>query len=287
MKKKKVKDTYILVPNCWDEVSCDEWTRLLVLFDALVHIEMFGFDDLRRKMAEYMLTKRGLNVSVFLRNDRYYLLIDELAKGLDWMISRNEKGLVFVNLKTTRQLLPYVGELIGPKSHAEDLTFGEFHAAVAAMNYYHASQEDNHLKALTAILYRPRGKDVKRVPFRTEEMPALMEQAGKVPWHLRFGIYAWFNYLCYYLRTGCFDIAGSTVCFSPLFREKADGDRQTEELDELGLNGILLSVAQSGVFGDAEKVRQTPVLQVFMKLLSDYREAERIKKITKQQQRYE
>lgn len=282
MIKKTLKKPYIVIPDCWDELFSDEWTRLLVLFDAMLHIEMFTYEDLRRLMAQYMLTKRGLGVNIFMRDDSYYLLVDKIAEGLDWMITRDERGHVLIKLDTTRQLMPYVGELIGPKSHAEDLTFGEFQCAVAAMNRYNESQDDNDLKALTAVLYRPKGKDGKRVPFHVEEMGILMEQADGVPWHLRFGIYVWFSYLCYYIRTGWFDIAGSTVCFAPLFRQAEESDERPEEVNELGLNGILLSVAQSGVFGNVEKVNQTPVLQVFMKLLSDYHEAERIKRMSKQ-----
>ena len=282
MIKKTLKKPYIVIPDCWDELFSDEWTRLLVLFDAMVHIEMFTYEDLRRLMAQYMLTKRGLGVNIFMRNDSYYLLVDKIAEGLDWMITRDESGLVLIKLDTTRQLMPYVGELIGPKSHAEDLTFGEFQCAVAAMNRYNESQDDNDLKALTAVLYRPKGKDGKRVPFHVEEMGILMDKADGVPWHLRFGIYAWFSYLCYYIRTGWFDIKGSSVCFAPLFRQAEENDERPEEVNELGLNGILLSVAQSGVFGDVDKVNQTPVLKVFMKLLSDYHEAERIKRMSKQ-----
>lgn len=282
MKKKRLKSPFIIIPNCWDEVTSDEWTRLLVLFDAMLHIEKFTFEDLRRKMAEYMLTKRGLGMNIFMRDDRYYLLVDEIAEGLDWMIARNDEGKVLIKLDTTRQLLPYVGNLIGPKSHAEDLTFGEFHAAIAAVNRYNESQDDNDLRALAAILYRPEWRYSKRVPFGADNMGFLMEQATAIPWHLRFGIYLWFSYLCYYIRTGFFNIKGSTVCFAPLFRQAEENDERPEEVDELGLNGILLSVAQSGVFGDVEKVNQTPVLEVFMKLLSDYREAERIKRMSKQ-----
>ena len=282
MKKKRLKSPFIIIPNCWDEVTSDEWTRLLVLFDAMLHIEEFTFEDLRRKMAEYMLTQRGLGVNIFMRDDRYYLLVDEIAEGLDWMIARNDEGKVLIKLDTTRQLLPYVGYLIGPKSHAEDLTFGEFHAAIAAVNRYNESQDDNDLMALAAILYRRERWDYKRSPFHAEDMGSLMEQATAIPWHLRFGIYVWFSYLCYYIRTGWFDIKGSTVCFAPLFRQAEENDERPEEANELGLNGILLSVAQSGVFGDVDKVNQTPVLKVFMKLLSDYHEAERIKRMSKQ-----
>ena len=282
MKKKRLKSPFIIIPNCWDEVTSDEWTRLLVLFDAMLHIDKFTFEDLRRKMAQYMLTQRGLGMNIFMRDDRYYLLVDEIAEGLDWMIARNDEGKVLIKLETTRQLLPYVGNLIGPKSHAEDLTFGEFHAAVAAVNRYNESQDDNDLRALAAILYRRERWDYKRAPFHAEDMGSLMEQATEIPWHLRFGIYVWFSYLCYYIRTGYFNIKGSTVCFAPLFRQAEESDEKPEEVDELGLNGILLSVAQSGVFGDVDKVNQTPVLEVFMKLLSDYREAERIKRMSKQ-----
>lgn len=281
MKKKKLIDSYIEIPNCWDEVSCDEWTRLLVLFEALAHIEMFSFDDLRRKMAEYMLSRKGVGTHVVLRNDRYYLLVDEVAKSLDWMVSKDDQGNVAIRIETTRQLLPSVGKLYGPKSHAEDLTFEEFHLSVAAMNSYIQSQSDNDLLALAAVLYRPLGRDGKRRPFSCDDMQILMDFAADMPWHLKFGIFIWFANLCKFIRSGWFNIKGSEVCFAPLFRRNEAGNELSvgDEVD-LGMNGILLSVAQSGVFGDVEKVKKTPLLEVLMKLLSDYQEAERLKSLT-------
>ena len=83
MIKKTLKSPYIVIPDCWDELFSDEWTRLLVLFDAMLHIDMFTHEDLRRLLAQYMQTKRRLGVNIFLRNDSYYPLVDTIAQRLN------------------------------------------------------------------------------------------------------------------------------------------------------------------------------------------------------------
>lgn len=283
-------DTYITIPDSFDELNEELWLLLLILRHRLIHDKGVTLTDVRRTMARKMLEQAGLRHNVrfglWMKKESYLLLIDQVADSLDWMITFDPvTETVVVPLDTTKQLLPQYKTLLGPMSHAEDLTFGEFHAAVAAMNDYTTTHNPQSLLALTAILYRKtvydEGRGYIRTPFHTDRIPWLMNDAKHVEENVQWGIYAWFAHLCEHIRTGEFNIMGSTVCFAPLFARSEDDEPSDSSL---GMNGILLSVAESGVFGDADKVMQTPLLRVLMKLLSDHEAAERIKRDMKQHQ---
>ena len=279
-----MKNSWIEVADCWDEVNTAEWIELLDLRHQLMTIPAMTVDDVRRMMAKFMLKENGIGMYVFMREDRYLLLVDELAGRLEWMIRVDEEtGEVVIPLDTTRQLLRSVGGLVGPSSHGADMTFGEFHAAVTVMNDYTVHHDEYALIALCSILYREKDKSGRRVPLREEDMPYMMHRGERMAEWLRWGVYAWFAHFCEYLRRGTFRIMDAEVCFAPLFARLDDGGDEgtASDSDGLGLNGVLMSVAESGVFGNAEEVNQTPLLKVLMKLLKDYHAMMDMKELSK------
>ena len=193
------------------------------------------------------------------------LLVAMVADTLEWMwLVDDEAGCISLHFDTTRNLLPEYKGLRGPQSHGGDLTFGEFRAATAAMNLYTEDHLPSDLLALVAVLYRfpdPVMRDVQRV----------------MPDWLQWGVYAWFARFCEYLLTGEFIIDGQTVTFAPVFgRRDKDGERPSGQ--DLGLNSILYTVAESGVFGTATETDRTPLLRVLLKLLDDKQRADELMK---------
>ena len=188
-------------------------------------------------------------------------------------------GCISLRFDTTRNLLPEWKGLRGPQSHGGDLTFGEFRAATAAMNLYTEDHLPSDLLALVAVLYRfPDPATGKRAPFDPDDLPTLMRDVQRVmPDWLQWGVYAWFARFCEYLLTGEFIIDGQTVTFAPVFgRRDKDGEQPSGQ--DLGLNSILYTVAESGVFGTATETDRTPLLRVLLKLLDDKQRADELMK---------
>ncbi|KAA6318047.1 hypothetical protein EZS27_031895, partial [termite gut metagenome] len=102
------------------------------------------------------------------------------------------------------------------------------------------------------------------------------DQIQIMPEHIQWGIYAWFAYFCEYLLTGTFIIEGTEVCFAPIFAH-SDSDAGGSE-QNLGLHAIGLSVAESGVFGNAEQTDRTLLLKIMLKLLNDHQRAQALQK---------
>ena len=97
-----------------------------------------------------------------------------------------------------------------------------------------------------------------------------------MPVWMRWGIYAWFSYFCEYLFSGTFIIDGLELCFGPVFSRGRDKDARQNDVQSLGMNSILFSVAESGVFGNARATDDTLLLRVMMKLLDDRQRADEL-----------
>ena len=266
-------------PDCWDELTTDEWVYLLDLRHALQTRRGISLQDVRRAWCYYVLAHRGYK---FHRNRALHTdemnLIERLTGTLDWMwLIDEEEGCVSLQFNTTKNLLPKWKKLIGPQSHGADLTFGEFRAATAAMNLYTQDHMESDLLALVATLYRRPDTQGRRQPFDADRLPDYMRAAKDMPSWLQWGVYAWFAHFCEYLLSGSFVIDGNEVRFDPVFgRREPDTPRSSAQ--DLGLNSILYTVAESGVFGTATDTDRTPLLRVLLKLLDDKQRADEMMK---------
>lgn len=272
-------------PDCWEELQPSEWLHLLESRELLMTKPGISLLDVKREWCAFVLKTRGLIPSS--NKTEFYLLVDELAQTLDWMWQTVEDTRddgttvmdVALTYESTVNLLPEWGGLRGPVSHGADLTFGEFRHAVEAMNRYDGSHAPADLQALCGILYRRPGKQpwLGREPFDGKKIAYYMEQVSAMPSAVRWGVYAWFSYFCQYLISGPFLIGGLEVCFAPVFaRSKRGTDAQPVDAQSLGMNSILFSVAESGVFGNAKETDRTPLLSVMMKLLDDKQRADEL-----------
>lgn len=274
MKKRRT----IEFPDCWEEVKPHEWLHLLRLRDRLAHRPGITLEDVKLEWCSYVLRKRGCPTRP---QTKYLLLVRQLAGTLGWMWDTDEEsGGVRLTYTSTENLLPAWGRLHGPASHGADMTFGEFRHATALMNRYTAGHDATDLQALCAVLYRRAFKGQgfrRREPFRPEQLPRYLHQIRHMPMWVQWGVYAWFAWFCEYLFSGIFIIDGTEVSFAPLFERRRDSDGQPES-PNLGLTGVLYSVAESGVFGNADATDDTLLLRVMLKLLDDHNRAKELMK---------
>lgn len=266
-------------PDCWEELQPAEWTYLLKLRHELMTRRGLSLLDVKRAWCYYVLRRRGYRFGHLHHTDDMNL-VERLAGTLDWMwLVDDEEGCVALDFRSTRNLLPVWEGLRGPQSHGADLTFGEFRCATAAMNLYTQDHLPSDLLALTATLYRKPWKYGKRKAFVQDELPKYMRDAKDMPGWLQWGVYAWLAYFCDYLQRGDFVIDGQVVTFAPLFgRRNKDAPTPPTGGQDLGLNSILYTVAESGVFGTATDTDRTPLLRVLLKLLDDKQRAEELMK---------
>lgn len=264
----------IQFPDCWEEVTPEEWVYLLYLRSKLINMRGVNIDDVKRMWCSSVLKMRGLRHS---NKKDDLVLIYCLSQTLDWQWTVDDSS-ISLNFDSTVNLLPQWHELIGPASHGADLTFGEFRYAVIMMNEYTTSQDIIYLNSLCAVLYRKADKKGKRIRFNQDAIQSSLPDIENIPEYVRWGIYAWFASFCKFLFTGTFVLDGCEICFAPVFG--SSGNDYTPE-QSLGMNSILFSVAESGVFGTIEDVDNTQLMRVLLKLLDDKQKADSLLKQTK------
>lgn len=262
-------------PECWEEVWPAEFAYLLKLRMLLILTpKAITLTDVKRLWSGYVLRYRGLKSK---RKD-YYLLVNRLAKTLDWQWGVDEEtGTVSLAYDSTVNLIPSWSGFWGPASHGADLTFGEFRISVIMMNEYTRTHDVAYLNSLCAVLYR-RKKAGRRIPFVSSNLGRMAKEIAGMPDYLKWGIYCWFAYFCEFLFNGTFILDGCEVCFAPVF---ASTGKDNEPEQSLGMNSILFSMAESGVFGSIEEVDNTQLLRVLLKLLDDKQKADSLLKSVK------
>lgn len=273
-----MKNKELEFPNCWEELFPEEWIYLLKLRQKLINKKGIQLTDVKMEWCRFVLSNRGLKAKG--RND-YYLLVYDLSQTLDWIWKSNEDGSVELTFNSTCNILPEWKNLKGPLSHGSDLTFGEFRNAVTLMNGYNSTQDASLLQALAGTLYRMKGKKVGkpdfdgqyREEFMQERINYYAQRVKKMPEYLQWGVYAWFAYFCEYLLTGIFIIDGSEVCFSSVF-ERKEKDEDISEVQNIGLNSILFSIAETGIFGNAASTDNALLLKIMLKMLDDKQRAD-------------
>lgn len=270
-------------PDCWEEVKPLEWLHLLKIREKLINQPGVALIDVKREWCAYVLKNRGYR---FREKVDDMILVDELTQTLDWMWQidddTSEGGAVVLTAELTYDctvnLMPKWRYLQGPMSHGADLTFGEFRQAAAVMNKYNAEHDPADLRALCGILYRKPVKDkgvMMREPFKAQYMSRYMGLVRDMPEWMQWGVYAWFAYFCQYLFTGSFIIDGLELCFAPVFdRSKKSKAAEPGVIQNLGMNSVLYSVAESGIFGNVDATDDTLLLRVMMKLLDDKQRAD-------------
>lgn len=289
----KRKQRYIELPDCWEELTPEDWREVLKIRQKVVaHGGRYSETDITTETARKLLENRGVKLQ--LNNPDYIRLVGDLAATLGWLWHAEGVTISLV-YKDTRNLIPKVRGWLGPLSHGEDLVFGEFRQAFAHLrNYENPAGEtpeqcdrmrETALEALAGLLYRPEASEeqkhtqqLRRQPYDWDSIDDKILRGRQMqPWQL-WGIYAWLAWFCEYLTTGTFIIDGQEVSFAPIF-QSVSGSHKSDA--ESGMSQICLTLAESHVFGTARDVDRTPLLTVMQKLLMDYRTLMKLKNTKK------
>lgn len=169
----------------------------------------------------------------------------------------------------------------GPSDALFNITWGEYMVAADFCRAYVESKNEADLNKLCAVLYRPRrwryrNTDDPRIPFNANECVRRSRWFRRMPFAYRFLIYSWFSACDNYFKTGNIQVDGQEISLRPLF--KTAGTNTELGLKDLGLTGIAMSVAESGVFGSIAEVNQTKLYMVLMKLYQWHVEHKRLER---------
>lgn len=149
----------------------------------------------------------------------------------------------------------------GPGDFMQNMTFLQFKDALAASQKYMETQETEWLARMAAIIYQRKGET-----YKPERIAGRIKGFSK----LDKGILM----MCFYYIMGCMqvirtdangngiEIDGNKCMFSRIFK-KGEGRGEGEGI---GLTGVLMSLAESGVFGNIKETADANVWDVLTRL---------------------
>lgn len=191
--------------------------------------------------------------------------------------SDDKHSLVF-NYNTIKNLIPQIGRYYGPAAALTNCTYYEYKEAHVRYIEFSKNRDEQKLNELIAVLYRPkrvfnfilkyfpgydgqmRRKFTPKTNYRYFEKR--VKHIAKVPYHIRFAVYMFYNKCEEYLYSGKPEIDGQEIDLSVLYQ----GGEVAKGKPDIGLTGILFSLAETNVFGNIEQTANTNLYDILARL---------------------
>lgn len=171
---------------------------------------------------------------------------------------------------------PIFTTLYGPSDSFMNVTFGEYTDGLRLFHDFHATGDMTYLTLLCALFYRPKKRfhfikkhasaydgDI-RIPYKASELENNARQLKHAPIGFVYGFYLLFASFQKYLVEAKILWSGKELDFSILF--KSDGTGTNEITPDIGMDAIVFSLAESGVFGKVEEVRKTNFWEIMIRM---------------------
>jgi hypothetical protein len=159
------------------------------------------------------------------------------------------------------KFLGYLRNYYGPKNDFDDITFGEYLDMLEEFVNFNQTNEMSYLHRLLAIGYRPKQiLSKKRVPYNTNQIQKRANQFKGQHIGIVWGFYLFVASFVSYLSDCKLFVQGNEIDLSILF---TSNEKDNSDISGLGMKTVLISIAESGTYGDLEKVRNTNIWEVF------------------------
>lgn len=308
------------IPSHWDEMThlqVDHCLKMAILasFGLITPIEakircLYHLLDIRRDWKTEIWEKTQSQALVLEKNSKAVILAEQLcsfifketqeprAKTQDTKThpaSDIGHPALEVNYNALTNHFPqlHAGATIlnGPAAMLSDITFGEFRTAMIHMQAYFESKAKDQaaLSRMIGCLYRPAPDDLHdrmksndwdgqtRIPFNPDRIGVYESHAAQLSIVHRNAILLWFTFCIDWVKKSDLTLNGAEVNFSILFNKPSEGGGQG-----LGWTGVLFSVSEKKIFGDADDVDRRNFLEVLLYLYDKELENIRLKsKLTK------
>jgi len=264
------KEIWLEYPDNWDELSRGQMIvagRLLWML-AKKDIDV---DQFRKLMVDRFIRRDYTGIEKFGNMEQKLNMWANEGQLMDtvnffFKITKNEKGQEVYEMMPagTRNVIPELRlgtkKYYGPGDFLQGMTFAQFKDALTMANKYMETQDDDWLARLMAVCYLPRGEK-----YRIKEAMKREKRLKRFNIGIKYACFCYIMGCMHNLRTdgdgSGIEIDGVKCRFSLIFSRRGKNKGAG-----IGLTGVLMTLAESGVFGDTEKTADTDVWDVLARL---------------------
>ena len=278
----------VQVPGSWSEMTPEQVRGVFRIFEWCLRHGKSPLDFNVRVL--WMLlgvrrTVKGWFTDIFngdqgsLRDENVYQMCE---KFLGFLFSEESAALTFDSISNPMPVVRSgLVKLYGPGDLLQDLTFGEFRHASAAVNRFFKSHDIADLDECIAFLYRMRSRKANRAGRMVPDVDQrnarrhILRASRLKGWQKNL-VMMWFSACLKYLQTGVLEVDGEEIDLSRLFA----GDESHSGVS-FGWNDLLVEVAKENTLGNIDRVDEEPLFSVLSIMWHNYKERKRNEQIIK------
>lgn len=277
----------VQVPGSWSEMTPKQVRGVFRIFEWCLRRGESPLDFNVRVLWMLLGVRRTVkgwftdifNGSSSVRDENVYRMCETF---LGFLFSEESAALTFDSVANPMPVvrsglvwLHGLGELL------QDLTFGEFRHASAAINRFFRSHEPEDLDECIAFLYRRRCRKANRAGRMVPDVDQRnarghIHRASRLKGWQKNLVMMWFAACLKYLQSGVLEINGEEVDLSKLFA----GDEKSSGIS-FGWNDLLVEVAKENTLGNIDRVDEEPLFSVLSIMWHNYKERKRNEQIIK------
>lgn len=277
----------VQVPGSWREMTPEQVRGVFRIFERCLRRGESPLDFNVRVL--WMLigvrrTVKGWFTDIFngsssVRDENVYRMCETF---LGFLFSEESAALTFDSVANPMPVVRLgLVRLYGPGELLQDLTFGEFRHASAAINRFFRSREPEDLDECIAFLYRRRCRKANRAGRMVPDVDQRnarghIHRASRLKGWQKNLVMMWFAACLKYLQSGVLEINGEEVDLSKLFA----GDEKSSGIS-FGWNDLLVEVAKENTLGNIDRVDEEPLFSVLSIMWHNYKERKRNEQIIK------
>ncbi len=267
--------TTLYLPEDLSECNSREYITACGLIFKLQNQDI-TFDDFCNQLAYKLMNVKTKPQKLSEESLGNIVLIAEL---LESFFEPDEEGQKVLKQYYIHNPVPKINflahTLYGPKDSFMDMTFGEYTDALRLFLDFKATGDMHLLTLFTAIFYRRKKACITfkkifrnfdgqvRMPYN----PNLLDQHAAsfkyAPIGFVYGFFLLFASFQKYLTDAKIMWGGQELDFSILFEKSGN---EVQGLPSIGMDAIAFSIAESGIFGDIEKVRAANFWDVMVRM---------------------
>lgn len=277
----------VQVPGSWREMTPEQVRGVFRIFERCLRRGESPLDFNVRVLWMLLGVRRTVkgwftdifNGSSSVRDENVYRMCE---KFLGFLFSEESAALTFDSVANPMPVVRSgLVRLYGPGELLQDLTFGEFRHASAAINRFFRSHEPEDLDECIAFLYRRRCRKANRAGRMVPDVDQRnarghIHRASRLKGWQKNLVMMWFAACLKYLQSGVLEINGEEINLSKLFA----GDEKSSGIS-FGWNDLLVEVAKENTLGNIDRVDEEPLFSVLSIMWHNYKERKRNEQIIK------
>lgn len=277
----------VQVPGSWSEMTPKQVRGVFRIFERCLRRGESPLDFNVRVLWMLLGVRRTVkgwftdifNGSSSVRDENVYRMCETF---LGFLFSEESAALTFDSVANPMPVVRSgLVRLYGPGDLLQDLTFGEFRHASAAVNRFFKNHDIADLDECIAFLYRVRSRKANRAGRLVPDVDQRnarrhIHRASMLKGWQKNLVMMWFAACLKYLQSGVLEINGEEVDLSKLFA----GDEKSSGIS-FGWNDLLVEVAKENTLGNIDRVDEEPLFSVLSIMWHNYKERKRNEQIIK------